>query len=97
MGEAGGVRAREIPSMGWQRFNFIPQGNGDHYVDHRCPGEWIAIELMKLAADFFTRRMSYEVPEQDLQIDWSQLPALPRSQFVITQCEGELKQQNTGS
>jgi fatty-acid peroxygenase len=48
-------------------FNFIPQGGGDHYVDHRCPGEWIAIELMKLAADFFTRRMSYEVPEQDLQ------------------------------
>ena len=55
-------------------FNFIPQGGGDHYVDHRCPGEWMAIELMKLAADFFTRRMSYEVPEQDLQIDWSRLP-----------------------
>lgn len=44
-------------------FNVIPQGGGDHYLDHRCPGEWVAIELMKLAADFLTRRMSYEVPQ----------------------------------
>lgn len=64
--------------------NFIPQGGGDHHVNHRCPGEWIAIELMKLAADFLTRRMSYDVPEQDLRIDWSQLPVLPRSRFVIS-------------
>ncbi|WP_011578671.1 MULTISPECIES: cytochrome P450 [Chelativorans] len=64
-------------------FNFIPQGGGDHYVNHRCPGEWIAIELMKLTADFLSRSMSYEVPQQDLRIDWSRLPALPRSRFVI--------------
>ncbi|CEJ16010.1 Fatty-acid peroxygenase [bacterium YEK0313] len=65
-------------------FNFIPQGGGDHYANHRCPGEWIAIELMKLTADFLTRSMSYEVPQQDLGIDWSRLPALPRSRFVIS-------------
>ena len=65
-------------------FNFIPQGGGDHYVDHRCPGEWIAIELMKQAADFLTRRISYDVPDQNLEIDWSRLPALPRSRFVIS-------------
>ncbi|MBL8580176.1 MAG: cytochrome P450 [Mesorhizobium sp.] len=65
-------------------FNFIPQGGGDHNVGHRCPGEWIAIELMKLAADFFTRRMTYDLPEQDLRIDWSRLPALPRSRMVIS-------------
>ncbi|ABF54262.1 cytochrome P450 [Sphingopyxis alaskensis] len=65
-------------------FNFIPQGGGDHYFDHRCPGEWIAIELMKLTADFLTRRMSYEVPGQDLRIEWSRLPALPRSRFVLS-------------
>ncbi|MBX9630152.1 MAG: cytochrome P450 [Burkholderiales bacterium] len=65
-------------------FDFIPQGGGDHHVDHRCPGEWIAIELMKQAADFLTRRMSYDVPEQDLRIEWSRLPALPHSRFVIS-------------
>ena len=65
-------------------FNFLPQGGGDHYVNHRCPGEWIVIELMKLATEFFTRRIAYQVPEQDLSIDLSRLPALPRSRFVIS-------------
>lgn len=64
-------------------FNFVPQGGGDHYIGHRCPGEWITIGLMKLAADVLTRRIRYDVPTQDLQIDWSRLPALPRSRFVI--------------
>lgn len=70
---------------GWSGspFKFIPQGGGNHHVDHRCPGEWIAIELMKLAAGFLTRRMSYEVPQQDLRIDWSRMPPMPRSGFVI--------------
>lgn len=69
--------------MGREPFQFRPSGGGSHHADHRCPGEWIALELMKLATDFFTRRMTYEVPEQDLSIDWSRLPALPRSRFVI--------------
>ena len=64
-------------------FNFIPQGGGDHRVHHRCAGEWITIELMKVAANFLARGMEYEVPPQDLRIDYSRLPALPRSRFVI--------------
>ena len=64
-------------------FNFVPQGGGDHDVGHRCPGEWIAIGLMKLATEFLTRRMSYEVPEQDLSITWSRMPPVPGSRFVI--------------
>ena len=64
-------------------FNFIPQGGGDHHVNHRCPGEWIAIELMKVALDFLAGRIEYDVPEQDLRINSSRLPALPRSRFII--------------
>lgn len=64
-------------------FNFIPQGGGDHYLNHRCAGEWVTIELMKVASDSLARRIEYDVPEQDLQIDASRLPALPRSRFVI--------------
>lgn len=69
----------------WDRsaFNFIPQGSGDHHINHRCPGEWITIELMKQAVDFFVNRISYQVPEQDLSIDETRLPALPRSRLVI--------------
>ena len=70
---------------GWDGspFNFIPQGGGDPGVSHRCPGEGIATELMKVALSFLAGRLSYDVPEQDLRINASRLPALPRSRFVI--------------
>jgi fatty-acid peroxygenase len=64
-------------------FDFVPQGGGDHFAGHRCAGEWVTIELMKVATDFLARRIRCEVPEQDLQIDASRLPALPRSRFVL--------------
>ncbi|CDZ51631.1 cytochrome P450 [Neorhizobium galegae] len=65
-------------------FNFIPQGGGSHYADHRCPGEWITTALMKQATNMLTQQMAYDVPEQDLQIEWSRMPALPRSRFAIS-------------
>ncbi|QRM35266.1 cytochrome P450 [Microvirga sp. VF16] len=64
-------------------FNFIPQGGGEHRVTHRCPGEWITIELMKVALSFLAGGMAYDVPEQDLRIDRTRLPALPRSRFIM--------------
>lgn len=70
---------REEPGM----YNLIPQGGGDHHEHHRCPGEWIAIELMKGAARFLTRELRYDVPPQDLEIESARLPALPRSRFVM--------------
>ncbi len=65
-------------------FNFIPQGGGDHHSGHRCPGEWITIELMKVAIEFLSRWMKYEVPEQDLRVSLSRMPTMPTSQFLIT-------------
>ena len=64
-------------------FNFIPQGGGSYEVNHRCPGEWITIELMKVALDVLAGRLAYNVPAQDLRINYSRLPALPHSHFVI--------------
>jgi fatty-acid peroxygenase len=65
-------------------FNFIPQGGGDHYDNHRCAGEWITIELVKTAVRLLTTAMHYEVPQQDLRIDLSRMPAIPKSRFVIS-------------
>jgi fatty-acid peroxygenase len=64
-------------------WNFIPQGGGDHYENHRCAGEWITIELMKVAVRHLCRSMTYEVPMQNLQIRFSRIPAIPESRFVI--------------
>lgn len=38
---------------------------------------------MKAAATFLAKEVDFDVPEQDLRVDVSRLPALPRSRFVI--------------
>jgi len=38
---------------------------------------------MKVAVRSLTRTITYEVPEQDLAVRLSRMPALPQSRFVI--------------
>lgn len=64
-------------------FRLVPQGGGHHATGHRCPGEWITLALMTMAARVLTTRLDYNVPPQDLRIDDTRLPAIPRSRFVI--------------
>jgi len=70
---------------GWDggAYDFIPQGGGDHHTGHRCPGEWITIELMKRAVTILTGEMDYDVPDQDLRVSLRRIPTLPASRFVI--------------
>ncbi len=69
----------------WQEnaFNFVPQGGGDYYTTHRCPGEWITIAVTKTAARLLANAMTYGVPPQDLSVNLATMPALPKSRFVI--------------
>lgn len=64
-------------------FTLIPQGGGDHYLNHRCAGEWITIAVMTAAVRLLTREMSYQVSAQDLRIDHGRIPARPPSDFLI--------------
>ncbi|MFI0404821.1 cytochrome P450 [Actinomadura sp. 3N508] len=66
-------------------FSMIPQGGGDHYEGHRCAGEWITKDLMKVAVTALTRWMSYSVPAQDLRVHPWRAPAIPKSRFIMTQ------------
>ena len=66
------------------QFNLIPQGGGDYYTNHRCPGEWITIELMKVALNFLATSLEYDVPEQNLKISLSRMPTAPKSGLVIS-------------
>jgi len=65
-------------------YEFVPQGGGDHLKNHRCPGEWLTIELMRQALEFFTGDIRYRLPPQDLTIDTRRLPALPKSGIVMS-------------
>ncbi|MFA1819405.1 cytochrome P450 [Virgibacillus oceani] len=64
-------------------FNFVPQGGGDYHDGHRCAGEWITIELMKISLEFLAKRLDYDVPEQDLSYSMVRMPTLPKSRFIM--------------
>lgn len=65
-------------------FSFIPQGGGNPFTGHRCPGELFTLELMRTALNFFLYEMEYDVPKQNINIDWSRLPAIPESRFILS-------------
>ena len=50
---------------------------------HCCPGEWPTTELILSTARILAGKVRYEVPEQDLSIGASRMPALPKSGFVM--------------
>ncbi len=64
-------------------FTMVPQGGGGHAINHRCPGEWSTIRLMDLFAEVLAGRLDLRVPESDLALDMSALPALPRGGFHL--------------
>lgn len=68
--------------------DLIPQGGGDHYHGHRCPGEWLTLELLQEALRLLTAEMRYAVPPQDLSVDLGRVPAQPASGFVVTEVRG---------
>lgn len=80
--EPGTFRPERFESWNSNPFNFIPQGGGDHYRTHRCPGEWVTVELIKAAVILLTS-ISYDVPVQDLRVNLGKMPALPVSGFRI--------------
>lgn len=65
-------------------YSFIPQGGGPYRLNHRCPGERIATEIMKATFKFLVSKVRYDVLPQDLDIAWSHVPAIPRSRFVLS-------------
>ncbi|MFG6637938.1 cytochrome P450 [Sulfitobacter sp. 1A12126] len=70
-------------NWGESPFDFIPQGGGDHYTNHRCPGEWIAINQMKVFCRYLVNEIDYDVPDQGLELDSRELPSLPENRFIM--------------
>ncbi|MFP7737278.1 cytochrome P450 [Priestia aryabhattai] len=64
-------------------FSFIPQGGGDYFMGHRCAGEWVTLEVMKVSLDYLVHRIEYEIPDQDLSFIMVDMPSIPHSKIVI--------------
>jgi fatty-acid peroxygenase len=71
----------------WQEsaYDMIPQGGGNPYISHRCPGEWLTIESMKVAVNCLVKGMEYKVPDQDFSFSMKRMPTYPKSGFIITE------------
>jgi len=64
-------------------FRLIPQGGGDYANGHRCPGEWITIETLKVAVTYLAKAMTYDVPKQNLDYPLTRIPTFPQSGFIM--------------
>ncbi|WP_196073240.1 cytochrome P450 [Nakamurella alba] len=56
--------------------HFVPQGGGDRYTGHRCPGEPFAVELVTATLRALSES-SWTVPHQDLTVDARRIPTRP--------------------
>ena len=64
-------------------FDFVPQGGGDPSKGHRCPGEGVTIELMKVSLNFLVNKIEFKIPNQDLYYSPVKIPSLPESGFIM--------------
>lgn len=66
-------------------YDFIPQGGGDPDVHHRCPGEWIALGLLRISMRFLAGQTTFELPSSSAELRFSQLPPIPGDCLLIRQ------------
>lgn len=64
-------------------FDFIPQGGGEFAIGHRCAGEWLTIDVLKVTLDFFTNHLTFKFPEQNLDYEMNDIPPYPKSKVRI--------------
>lgn len=63
-------------------YRLVPQGGGHVETGHRCPGDRVVVELIKVAVSQLLRA-ELEFPAQNLSIDMTAMPTLPRSGVVL--------------
>jgi fatty-acid peroxygenase len=63
-------------------FELVPQGGGDPWTGHRCPGERITVAVLAALAVRLAR-LDATFPEQDLGISLRRIPALPASRVLL--------------
>ncbi|TXL63657.1 cytochrome P450 [Cerasibacillus terrae] len=65
-------------------FDLIPQGGGNFVKNHRCPGEWLTILVMKISMDMLVNYMEYDVLKQNLKYSMIRMPTFPKSGFALS-------------
>lgn len=71
------MTGREAAQVFYDPERFAREGAAPRRVKKTLFGEGAATDLL-------ARRLRYDVPDQDLTVDTTRLPALPRSRFVMS-------------
>src|SRR5699024_854840 len=71
--------------INWKQttFNFIPQVGGNYDFRHRCAGEFVTMSMMKATIHYLVKYISYDVPEQNFDFNFNDIPAVPSDGFTI--------------
>lgn len=71
--------------LSWSRspFDFIPQGGGEYDIGHRCAGEWMTLDLLRVAVDYLVNHLIYTIPKQDVSYSMNDIPSLPESKMKL--------------
>lgn len=64
-------------------YNLVAQGGGDHSMGHRCAGEFITKRLMSVYLEKLLSRVDFHIPDQDMRIQMTRVPATPRSGVAL--------------
>lgn len=64
-------------------FDFIPQGGGEYKSNHRCAGEGITVDIMKVSLDYLANKLDYDIPDQDMSYSLVEIPSIPHSKIKI--------------
>lgn len=63
-------------------YALVPQGAGDAWMHHRCPGESLTLILMQDVTRFLVRELDYRLASPRA-LQWSRLPPLPRHALLL--------------
>src|SRR5699024_11379809 len=77
-GDPDAFRPERFEESQDKKYALIPQGGGDYATGHRCPGELVTVEMMRVALDQLVNHMDYTVPEQDLSFSLTDMPSKPK-------------------
>lgn len=77
-GDPDAFRPERFEESQDKKYALIPQGGGDYATGHRCPGELVTVEMMRVALDQLVNHMDYTLPEQDLSFSLTDMPSKPK-------------------
>ena len=71
-------------------YTLLPQGGGEFDVGHRCAGEWITIEMLKISAKALSQWMKFDINSRDKNFSLTRFPSFPANGLQINNIQNSI-------